>query len=37
MFALTDADLQLKILGCADGPASFNTEAIQRAKVSAVN
>jgi hypothetical protein len=27
MFALSDADLQLKILGCADGPASFNAEA----------
>ena len=30
MFALTDADLRLKILGCADGPASFNSEATQR-------
>jgi hypothetical protein len=27
MFALSDADLQLRILGCADGPASFNAEA----------
>jgi hypothetical protein len=27
MFALTDADLQSGILGCADGPASFNAEA----------
>lgn len=27
MFALTDADLQNRILGCADGPASFNAEA----------
>jgi hypothetical protein len=27
MFALTDADLRLRILGCADGPASFNAEA----------
>jgi hypothetical protein len=27
MFALTDADLGLKILGCGDGPASFNAEA----------
>jgi hypothetical protein len=27
IFALSDADLQLKILGCADGPASFNAEA----------
>ena len=24
MFALTDADLKGPILGCADGPASFN-------------
>lgn len=30
MFALTDADLQLSILGCADGPASFNAEATAR-------
>jgi hypothetical protein len=27
MFALTGDDLQLKILGCGDGPASFNAEA----------
>jgi hypothetical protein len=27
MFALTDAELGLRILGCADGPASFNAEA----------
>jgi hypothetical protein len=27
MFALTDEDLQSNILGCADGPASFNAEA----------
>ena len=26
MFDLTDADLGLRILGCADGPASFNAE-----------
>ena len=26
MFALSDADLNMKILGCGDGPASFNTE-----------
>ena len=26
MFALTDADLQRPILGCSDGPASFNAE-----------
>ena len=30
MFALTDADLQRRILGCADGPASFNTEMTRR-------
>jgi len=30
MFALTDHDLQLKILGCGDGPASFNAEATGR-------
>jgi hypothetical protein len=30
MFGLTDADLSLKILGCADGPASFNAEATRR-------
>lgn len=27
MFALTEADLRLRILGCGDGPASFNAEA----------
>jgi hypothetical protein len=26
MFALEDADLRLRVLGCADGPASFNAE-----------
>jgi hypothetical protein len=26
MFALSEADLKLRILGCADGPASFNAE-----------
>lgn len=26
MFALTDADKQLRMLGCGDGPASFNAE-----------
>ncbi len=26
MFALSDADLDRRILGCADGPASFNAE-----------
>ncbi len=30
MFALSDADLQLRILGCGDGPASFNAEHTQR-------
>src|SRR5262245_43315032 len=30
MFALTDDDLRLRILGCADGPASFNAEATRR-------
>lgn len=30
MFALTEADLQRPILGCADGPASFNAEATRR-------
>jgi hypothetical protein len=27
MFALTEVDLQRRILGCGDGPASFNAEA----------
>ena len=30
MFALDDADLQARILGCADGPASFNAEGTRR-------
>ena len=30
MFALTGADLTSSILGCADGPASFNAEATAR-------
>jgi hypothetical protein len=30
MFALSEADLQLRILGCADGPASFNAESTRR-------
>jgi hypothetical protein len=30
MFTLTDADLQKRILGCGDGPASFNAEATQQ-------
>ena len=33
MFALSDADLRLRILGCADGPASFNAEANRRGTV----
>ncbi len=30
MFALSDADLAGRILGCGDGPASFNAEATER-------
>ena len=30
MFSLTDADLEKKILGCGDGPASFNATMHQR-------
>ena len=30
MFALTDVELGLKILGCSDGPASFNSETTRR-------
>jgi hypothetical protein len=30
MFALSDADLRGRVLGCADGPASFNAEATRR-------
>jgi SAM-dependent methyltransferase len=30
MFALTDADLRLKIVGCGDGPSGFNAEATRR-------
>ena len=30
MFALTTSDLESRILGCADGPASFNAEATRR-------
>ena len=30
MFSLTDDDLGLKIVGCGDGPASFNSEATRR-------
>jgi hypothetical protein len=30
MFALSDQDLSVRILGCGDGPASFNAEATRR-------
>jgi hypothetical protein len=30
MFTMSDADLQRRILGCADGPASFNAELRRR-------
>jgi hypothetical protein len=30
MFALEEAELRLRILGCADGPASFNADATRR-------
>ena len=30
MFALTEADLRLNIVGCGDGPAGFNAEATRR-------
>jgi hypothetical protein len=30
MFALTEAELKLRILGCGDGPAAFNSELTQR-------
>ena len=30
MFALTDADLRRRIVGCGDGPASFNAELTAR-------
>lgn len=30
MFALTEHDLRSRILGCADGPASFNADATRR-------
>ncbi len=32
MFALSDDDLNGRILGCADGPASFNAELTRRGK-----
>jgi hypothetical protein len=38
MFSLTEGDLAGRILGCADGPASFNAEATQRgARVTSVD
>ena len=30
MFALSEADAQLRMLGCADGPASFNADATRQ-------
>jgi hypothetical protein len=30
MFGLSDQDLKLRIIGCGDGPASFNAEMFQR-------
>jgi len=30
MFAITDADMAGRVLGCGDGPASFNAEATRR-------
>lgn len=30
MFSLTEADLNLRLLGCGDGPASFNAEVFKR-------
>jgi hypothetical protein len=30
MFALTEADLGGRLVGCGDGPASFNAEATRR-------
>src|ERR1022692_2322352 len=32
MFRLTEQDLALRIIGCADGPASFNCEMNRRGK-----
>lgn len=32
MFGLTDDELNLRILGCGDGPASFNSEMARRGK-----
>jgi hypothetical protein len=30
MFALAEADLRVRIIGCGDGPAGFNAEATRR-------
>ena len=30
MFGLSEQDLKLRIIGCGDGPASFNAEMFQR-------
>ena len=35
LFALTDEDLVGRILGCGDGPASFNAEATARGHAAA--
>ncbi len=32
MFALTEADLEKRILGCGDGPASFNAAMFRRGR-----
>src|SRR5262245_26761336 len=32
MFALTEQELKLRILGCGDGPASFNAAMAQRGR-----
>ena len=37
MFALSDRDLRLRILGCADGPASFNAESTRRGTVVSID
>jgi len=33
MFSMTDHDLNLKILGCGDGPASFNCEMYKKGRI----
>ena len=32
MFALTEQDLNLRIVGCGDGPASFNAHMAERGR-----